>query len=124
VTVKPAPGSAEVLREAAPLIGALSRSVIAVDAEAARPPHSAHAVAGAAEVFVHLAGVVDLAAERARLLKEIERADKEIAFLEGKLARPEFVERAPAEVVERERARLAEQRRVHDKLSASLAAIG
>ena len=45
-----------------------------------------------------------------RLAKEIERARKEIAFLEGKLGRPEFVERAPAEVVERERERLAEQR--------------
>jgi valyl-tRNA synthetase len=84
---------------------------------------SAHAVAGNAEVFVHLDGVVDLSAERGRLVKEIERADKEIAFIEGKLARPEFVERAPAEIVGRERVRLTEQRRIHDTLSASLAAL-
>jgi len=123
VTIRPGASGAEGLQAAAPLIGALSRSVITVSVDAARPPQSAHGVAGDAEVFVHLEGVVDLAAERNRLVKEIERADKEIAFLGGKLARPDFVERAPAEIVERDRARLAEQRRVHEKLSASLQAI-
>jgi large subunit ribosomal protein L2 len=43
---------------------------------------------------VRLEGVVDFEAERQRLRKEIERARKEIAFLEGKLGRPEFVCRA------------------------------
>jgi valyl-tRNA synthetase len=123
VDVRPAPEAADALAGSAALIGALSRSTIAVSPDATRPAQSAHAVAGQADVFVHLAGVVDLGAEKNRLLKEIDRADKEIAFLEGKLARPEFVERAPAEVVERERSRLVEQRRIHDKLSASLAAI-
>jgi valyl-tRNA synthetase len=75
-------------------------------------------------VYVKLEGVVDLAAERARLGREIARAEKEIAFLEGKLARPEFVERAPADVVARERARLAEQSELRAKLGASLAALG
>jgi valyl-tRNA synthetase len=123
VDVKAPPSATAALAAAAPLMGALARASITVSPDVTRPPQSAHAVAGPAEVFVHLAGVVDLAAERGRLTKEIERADKEIAFLEGKLARPEFVERAPAAVVERERARLAEQRQIHDKLSASLAAI-
>src|SRR6185369_8496264 len=123
VTVKPGASGAEDLAEAATLIGALARAVIAVDPAAERPAQSAHAVAGDAEVFVHLAGVVDLSAERGRLVKEIERADKEIAFIEGKLARPEFDEPAPAEIVGRERVRLTEQRRIHEKLSASLAAL-
>jgi valyl-tRNA synthetase len=48
---------------------------------------------------------------------------KEIAFLEGKLGRPDFVERAPAEVVARDRERLAEQGQILDKLTASLAAL-
>ena len=61
--------------------------------------------------------------EKSRLVKEIDRATKEIAFLEGKLAREDFVSRAPAEVVERERERLAEQRSIHEKLSTSLAAL-
>jgi valyl-tRNA synthetase len=124
VTVKPgSAATAEVMGPAASLIGLLSRSVITIAPEAVRPPQSAHAVAGDAEVFVHLAGVVDLTAERNRLLKEIEKAEKEAAFLQGKLGRADFVERAPAEVVERERTRLAEQRHIHEKLSSSLAAI-
>ncbi|HLF48686.1 MAG TPA: valine--tRNA ligase [Methylomirabilota bacterium] len=125
VIVKPAShAAAGLVRDAAALIGALSRSALSVEAGAVRPPQSAHAMAGPAEVFVHLEGVVDLGAERGRVLKEIEKAKKEIAFLEGKLARRDFVERAPAEVVERERTRLVEQRQIHDKLSASLAALG
>ncbi|PYO53441.1 MAG: hypothetical protein DMD83_24130 [Candidatus Rokuibacteriota bacterium] len=124
VTIKPGSATtADLVGAAAPLIGALSRSVIGVAPDADRPALSAHALAGDAEVFVHLAGVVDLAAERNRLLKEIEKAEKEIAFLEGKLARPDFVERAPAEVVARERARLAEQRRIREKLSSGVAAL-
>jgi valyl-tRNA synthetase len=75
------------------------------------------------DVFVRLEGVVDFEAERQRLRKEIERSRKEIAFLESKLGRPEFVERAPAEVVERERERLAEQRQTEQKLTTSLAAL-
>ena len=122
MTIKPGSATtADLVGAAAPLIGALSRSVIGVAPDADRPALSAHALAGDAEVFVHLAGVVDLAAERNRLLKEIDKAEKEIAFLEGKLARPDFVERA--EVVDRERARLAEQRRIREKLSSGLAAL-
>ena len=76
-----------------------------------------------AEVYVRLEGVVDLAAERQRLGKEIDKAAKEIAFLEGKLGRPDFVERAPADIVARERERLSEQQAVREKLTASLAAL-
>jgi valyl-tRNA synthetase len=124
VTIKPGgAGSMETVTGAAPLIGALARSVITVAPDAVRPSQSAHALVGDAEVFVHLADVVDLGAERNRLRKEIEKAEKEIAFLEGKLARPDFVERAPAEVVERERLRLTEQGRIREKLSAGLAAL-
>jgi valyl-tRNA synthetase len=124
VTIKPGSAStAEAVGQAAALIGALAKAAITIAPAAARPPQSAHGVAGDADVFVSLAGVVDLAAERNRVLKEIERADKEIRFLEGKLGRVEFVERAPAEVVARERARLGEQRQIHAKLSSSLAAI-
>ncbi|HYB41697.1 MAG TPA: valine--tRNA ligase [Candidatus Methylomirabilis sp.] len=124
VTIRPgSPAAGAIVAAAAPLIGALSRSAITVAPDAERPVQSAHAVADDAEVFVHLAGVVDLVAERNRLLKEIDRAEREIRFLEGKLSRADFVERAPAEVVERERTRLAEQGRIREKLSASLAVL-
>jgi len=94
---------------------------LTVDPGASRPAASALAVIGPSEIYVDLAGVVDLAGERARLEKELKRATDTLAFLEAKLARPEFVERAPAEVVEKERDRLAEQQQLRQKLEASLA---
>ena len=79
------------------------------------------AVVGTSELYVDLAGVVDLAAERQRIEKEIRRAAESVEFLKGKLARPEFAERAPAEIVARERERLGEQEALRAKLQASLA---
>jgi valyl-tRNA synthetase len=125
VSVKPAdPEVAGALAAGAAVIGSLARAAITVAADGARPANSAMAATPSGDVFVRLEGVVDFEAERARLRKEVERARKEIAFLEGKLARADFVERAPALVVERERARLTEQRETEQKLAASLAALG
>jgi valyl-tRNA synthetase len=125
VSVKPAsPAVTAALADGAAVIGSLARAAITVSADGARPANSAMAATPSGDVFVRLEGVVDFDAERQRLRKEVERARKEIAFLEGKLGRPEFVERAPAEVVERERARLTEQRETEQKLAASLAALG
>ncbi len=125
VTVKPADASrAAVLGEAVAVTSAVTRAVVTISPEATRPPNSAVAATRAAdEIYVHLAGVVDLTAERERLAKEIRKSEEEIAFLEAKLGRKEFVERAPAEVVGRERTRLDEQRRLRAKLSESLHSI-
>jgi valyl-tRNA synthetase len=125
VTVKPAaPEVAAALERGVGVVGSLARAAVTVSTGAARPANSAMAATPSGDVFVRLEGVVDFDAERQRLRKEVERARKEIAFLEGKLGRPDFVERAPAEVVERERARLTEQRQTEQKLAASLAALG
>jgi valyl-tRNA synthetase len=125
VSVKPAsPEVAAALAASASVVGSLARAAITVAGDGARPASSAMAATPSGDVFVRLEGVVDFESERARLRKEVERARKEIAFLEGKLGRPEFVERAPAEVVERERARLVEQQQTAQKLAASLAALG
>ena len=51
---------------------------------------------------------IDVVAERARLAKEIARLEIEIAKGNGKLGNASFVERAPAQVVEQEKARLAD----------------
>jgi valyl-tRNA synthetase len=123
VTVRPSSETAQALEAARSLIAALARARVTVSAQATRPPQSAHVVASGIDVYVHLEGVVDLGAERARLGREIERARKEIAFLEGKLSRPDFVERAPGDVVARERGRLEEQQQILAKLSASLTAL-
>ncbi|MBI2216520.1 MAG: valine--tRNA ligase [Candidatus Rokubacteria bacterium] len=124
VTVRPSAEQGALFEASRRTIEALARARLTVDPAATRPASAALAVAGGAEVYVELAGVVDLAAERQRLSKEIRRASETIAMLEGKLARPEFVERAPAEVVERERGRLAAERSVREKLEASLGWLG
>ena len=73
---------------------------------------------------VPLAGVIDVAAEAARLAEERDRAVGEVARLDGKLANEGFVTRAPAEVVAKEREKRATAQRVVDELTARLEAFG
>ncbi|MBI3630859.1 MAG: valine--tRNA ligase, partial [Candidatus Sungbacteria bacterium] len=108
VTIRAGVGEAGPLGASADLTGTLARARVVIDAAANRPPNSALAVVGGSEIYVDLGGVVDLAAERSRLEKEIRKAAEAMAASEAKLARPEFVERAPVDVVEKERQRLAE----------------
>ncbi len=82
------------------------------------PKASASSVVQGCEVIVPLAGAVDLNAELARLDKELAKIDKEAAAVRGKLANGSFVERAPAEVVERERVRAGELDDARAKLQA------
>jgi valyl-tRNA synthetase len=123
-TAKTAGGHMALLREHAPLVQTLARATLTVDPRASRPRNSALGVVGGSELYVALEGVVDLAAERQRLEKEIRRAEEAIAFGRAKLARPEFAERAPAEIVEKERDKVAEQEALRDKLVASLEWVG
>jgi valyl-tRNA synthetase len=50
-----------------------------------------------------LQGVIDIAAEKARLEKELARVGSDIARIDAKLANPDFIARAPEDVVEGER---------------------
>ncbi|HET7874022.1 MAG TPA: class I tRNA ligase family protein, partial [Methylomirabilota bacterium] len=109
-------------RDAA-IIGRLAKAEVTIIRGGSLPSRAAIVATPSGDVAVPLDGLVDFEAEKQRLRKEIERAEKEIAFLEAKLGRRAFVERAPADVVERERQRLAEQRRIREKLSASLTAL-
>jgi valyl-tRNA synthetase len=72
------------------------------------PRESAAAPISCGELFVPLAGVVDFRAEVKRIEKEISRVEKEIARYEKKLSRKDFLERAPREVVAKDRRILAE----------------
>ncbi len=65
-------------------------------------------IAGGIEIYLPLAGMIDLAAERERCQKEIAQLEKLIATSKTKLANPGFVNKAPAGVVEREREKLAD----------------
>src|SRR5690606_7392864 len=67
----------------------------------------AHAVLrSGAELFIPLEGIIDVDKERERLRKELERVEGQLRSSEARLASESFVTRAPAEVVERERAKV------------------
>ncbi len=67
-----------------------------------------------------LAGVIDIAAEKARLAKEIEKCVKEIEAVDKKMSNPSFVERAPVEIVEENRERRIAFAARQEKLAAAL----
>ncbi len=83
-----------------------------------KPQQAVSLLAGTIEVYLPLAGMLDLAKELERLDKEIAQAHQEIARLQGKLANENFVTRAKAEVVEKEREKLAAQEERVSKLLA------
>ncbi len=68
-----------------------------------------------------LKGVIDVAAERARLLKEMTKADADIARVDGKLGNANFVARAPEEVVEEEKEKREEALARKAKIAEALA---
>jgi valyl-tRNA synthetase len=77
-----------------------------------------------ATFFLEVSDVVDLEAERARLTKAAEAAEKESGSLAARLANPAFVERARPEAVEKARADHAEKASDADKYRAALARLG
>ena len=85
---------------------------------------AAQAVAGGLALEVPFAGLIDLEAESARLKKEMEKAQREIDTLNRKLSQASFVERAPKEVVEENRRRLAEYEGQAAKLAEGLKRLG
>ncbi|MBK9097032.1 MAG: valine--tRNA ligase [bacterium] len=70
-----------------------------------KPKASASALVKSAEIYVPLEGLIDLDVERQRLQKEITRLEGSLAGIEKKLSNEKFVSGAPAEVVEKERAK-------------------
>jgi valyl-tRNA synthetase len=85
----------------------------------------AHAVlADGSEVLVALTGAIDVAQECRRLAADLSRLEHQLAGLSGKLANADFITRAPAEVVAREREKEQSWRAQRDVLSSKLSALG
>ncbi|PHX67568.1 MAG: valine--tRNA ligase [Cyanobium sp. Baikal-G2] len=104
---------AALLQEASPDITALTRAerVEVLDPAAAAASPAARALAGVSgelQVLLPIEGLVDLDALRGRLEKDIAKADREIKGLAGRLANPNFADKAPPEVVLECKANLAE----------------
>jgi valyl-tRNA synthetase len=85
-----------------------------------KPKLSSSAVVGDAEIFVLLEGLIDVNAERGRLDKEISRLSGLIQSIENKLANASFVDRAPKNVVDKEKEKLANFTSSVEKLKKSL----
>ena len=79
-------------------------------------PMSATTLIGNMEILVPMAGLIDKDAEIARLTKESTKLEQDIIKTEAKLSNAAFVEKAPAEVVANERARIAEHKTSVEKL--------
>ena len=90
-----------------PYLRALARveSITWVDGMAA-VPESATVLLGELELLVPFAGLIDRQAERMRLTRDIERRKRELSRAEIKLATRSFLERAPTEVIEKERTKV------------------
>ena len=81
---------------------------ITVLADSEQGPASASAVVGDLSVLIPMAGLIDKEAELARLDKAMDKLKKDAAKTRGKLGNDNFVGKAPAAVIEKEKAKLAE----------------
>ena len=91
-----------------------------IDVDGDAPKGAVQLVHDSATVYLPLADIIDLAAEQARLNKEIAKSDAEIQKLSNKLGNEQFLAKAPDAVVEEQRERLASEEMLKGKLSLAL----
>jgi valyl-tRNA synthetase len=86
-------------------------------------PQAVSELVNSAEVFVPLSGIVDISKLKERWQKRLNELTKELERVQVRLSNPQFVERAPAEIVEAERQRLAELTQQKEALERKLKTI-
>ena len=116
-------GGGEEIADFAPILQALGKlsEVQIVDD---MPADAMAPVAVVGETRLMLKVEIDVAAEKIRLAKEIEKLEKQISIAQGKLANEGFVARAPAAVIEQEKQRVADFTATLEKLKPQLAKLG
>ena len=121
VLVGPSDTERDRLAGGATYVRALARVAMIDVLEAGSPtPKAATALLGGLEILVPLEGIVDKDAEIERLVRQLDKLGKNLDRARAKLANPSFRDRAPAEVVEKERRRAAELDTSIGKLEAQL----
>ncbi|MGD9472293.1 MAG: valine--tRNA ligase [Novosphingobium sp.] len=119
----PSERAKQVVERSAAAIERLARLTPVTFAEA--PGGPAIQISAQGDVFViPLEGVIDIAAEKARLQKALAASQKEAKSLEGRLSNPAFVEKAKPEAVEKARADHAIHAAEAERLAAALARLG
>ncbi|HAU2041338.1 TPA: valine--tRNA ligase, partial [Legionella pneumophila] len=79
-------------------------------------PVSATAVLGEIELLIPMADLIDKEAELSRLNKELAKLNKDIELAQGKLNNPKFTDKAPEEIIAKEKDKLAQAQLAKDKL--------
>ncbi len=86
-------------------------------------PESAIALVGDLKILIPMAGLIDKVAELTRLEKEIQKIKNDLPRVEGKLCNPMFIDKAPAEVIDKEKSKLADLRSTLNNLEQQQAKI-
>ena len=108
----------ELLKENSESIKALARlENLEILESTSKSDSSIGFIEGSVEIFIDLAGVVDLEKEKERIQKEVESLNKYIAGIEGKLGNADFVAHAPVAVIEKEKQKLVEAKEKVEKLT-------
>ncbi|AMJ60190.1 valine--tRNA ligase [Bosea sp. PAMC 26642] len=120
VLVNASPATRATIESWRPMIERLAR-ISEIAFEETPPAQSAQIIVRGEVAALPLAGIIDLDVERSRLIKEMAKLDQDIAVVDKKLGNPDFMARAPEEVVEenRERKAAAEARKI--KIAEALA---
>jgi valyl-tRNA synthetase len=117
VVVRGAPEQLELVERLRDQILPLARiETLSVSRDGSRPQVAASAVVAGAEVFLPLEGLIDVDEERARLAKEAAKLLDDLEGVKKKLRNQDFLRKARADVVERERTRLAQLEETLEKL--------
>ena len=93
---------------------------VTVGTDIAKPPLSASAVIPGAEIYIPLESLIDIDQERSRLQKQLEEKTAYFEKLTRKLGNKDFIDRAPADVVEGEKERLVKTEQLIEKLTRNL----
>jgi len=101
-------GVRAMLAEESPLLGRLARTTLVFAGAAPSSAAASVVLSAGIELIVPLEGLIDVGRECAKLQTELAGLEKQLAALESRLENPGFVSRAPAQVVDAERAKRAE----------------
>lgn len=96
-------------------------SALEFGSDLAKPELSGFRVVGESEIIVPLLGLLDIEAESKKILDQIAKLEQGLANTSAKLSNETFVSKAPAAVIEREKANLADYQQKIEKLRANLA---
>jgi valyl-tRNA synthetase len=114
----------DIIRDYSRYIRELARvDQITIDKSAEKPKVAASSIFEGVDIIVPLEGMMDFAEERNRIEKELKKIEKDIIVLSKKLSNEKFVQKAPPEVIEKDRQRLSALTEKKSKLQVHLKTI-